>query len=137
MPGFVRLACHVVLPSKAACGFQDCSCTALCTQSVLEFKGGETVALERLKYYLWDTDLVAKYFTIRHALILLPHTPSCGRQCTVSVTDCKYYRSSEVAKNRYLSRVISLPEREFDCVPVSLQNADVVCVGFPTKNGEV
>eukprot|EP00242_Pyramimonas_sp_CCMP2087_P004138 CAMPEP_0198217980 /NCGR_PEP_ID=MMETSP1445-20131203/66748_1 /TAXON_ID=36898 /ORGANISM="Pyramimonas sp., Strain CCMP2087" /LENGTH=389 /DNA_ID=CAMNT_0043894845 /DNA_START=40 /DNA_END=1205 /DNA_ORIENTATION=+ len=37
--------------------------------SVLDFKGGESVALARLKYYLWDTDLVATYFDSRNGML--------------------------------------------------------------------
>jgi len=33
------------------------------------FIGGETAALERLKYYLWDSDLVATYFDIRNGML--------------------------------------------------------------------
>ena len=38
-------------------------------QAVLDFKGGESVALERVKYYLWDTDLVAEYFNMRNGML--------------------------------------------------------------------
>jgi hypothetical protein len=43
-------------------------------QAVIEFKGGESVALERVKYYLWDSNLVASYFTIRSTFSPLPCT---------------------------------------------------------------
>lgn len=33
------------------------------------FHGGETEALKRLKYYLWDTDLVASYFQSRNGML--------------------------------------------------------------------
>ena len=33
------------------------------------FKGGETEALARLKYYLWDTDLLANYFQTRNGML--------------------------------------------------------------------
>jgi len=38
-------------------------------QAVHRFKGGETEALARLKYYLWDTDLLAKYFQTRNGML--------------------------------------------------------------------
>jgi deoxyribodipyrimidine photo-lyase len=38
-------------------------------RAVLDFKGGETAALERLKYYLWDTDLIKNYKETRNGLI--------------------------------------------------------------------
>ena len=39
------------------------------TQSVLDFRGGETAALARLKHYLWDTDAVSKYFDTRNGML--------------------------------------------------------------------
>nr|WP_294899894.1 DASH family cryptochrome [uncultured Pedobacter sp.] len=39
------------------------------TRSVLNFKGGETEGLKRLKYYLWDTDLLKQYKKTRNGLI--------------------------------------------------------------------
>ena len=41
----------------------------LLSQAVHRFKGGETEALARLKYYLWDTDLVASYFQTRNRML--------------------------------------------------------------------
>jgi len=38
-------------------------------RAVLPFKGGETVALERLNYYLWETDLIRNYKETRNGLI--------------------------------------------------------------------
>lgn len=38
-------------------------------RNVLNFKGGETEALKRLKYYLWDTDLLKQYKKSRNGLI--------------------------------------------------------------------
>lgn len=39
------------------------------SRSAFTLKGGETAALERLKYYLWDTDLAADYFNIRNGML--------------------------------------------------------------------
>ena len=38
-------------------------------RAVLDFKGGETEGLKRLKYYLWDTNLLQKYKLTRNGLI--------------------------------------------------------------------
>lgn len=38
-------------------------------RSVLHFKGGETEGLKRLKYYLWETDLLTSYKKTRNGLI--------------------------------------------------------------------
>lgn len=37
--------------------------------AVLDFKGGESAALERVQYYLWQTDLVASYFDTRNGML--------------------------------------------------------------------
>ena len=37
--------------------------------AVLSFKGGETAALQRLQYYLWDSDLVKSYKETRNGLL--------------------------------------------------------------------
>jgi deoxyribodipyrimidine photo-lyase len=39
---------------------------------VLPFQGGETAALQRLKYYLWDSDLISTYFDSRNGMIGAP-----------------------------------------------------------------
>nr|QIQ49259.1 DASH cryptochrome [Volvox carteri f. nagariensis] len=38
-------------------------------KAVLDFKGGETAALARLRYYLWDSDLIASYFDTRNGML--------------------------------------------------------------------
>ncbi len=38
-------------------------------RGVLKFKGGESAGLERLKYYLWQTDCIASYKKTRNGLI--------------------------------------------------------------------
>lgn len=42
---------------------------ALHPNAALDFKGGESVALQRLKYYLWDSDLIATYFETRNGML--------------------------------------------------------------------
>ena len=39
------------------------------TRGVMEFKGGETAALARVKDYIWDKDLLRKYFDTRNGMI--------------------------------------------------------------------
>ena len=39
------------------------------SRSVLVFKGGESAALERLRYYLWDTNLIRDYKETRNGMI--------------------------------------------------------------------
>ncbi|GIL83479.1 hypothetical protein Vretimale_11168 [Volvox reticuliferus] len=38
-------------------------------KAVLDFRGGETAALARLQYYLWDRDLIAAYFDTRNGML--------------------------------------------------------------------
>lgn len=38
-------------------------------RGVMSFKGGETAALERVKEYLWEKDLLRKYFDTRNGMI--------------------------------------------------------------------
>ncbi len=38
-------------------------------RGVMEFKGGETAALARVKDYIWDKDLLRKYFDTRNGMI--------------------------------------------------------------------
>jgi len=38
-------------------------------RGVLDFKGGETAALERVKEYIWDKDLLRNYFDTRNGMI--------------------------------------------------------------------
>jgi len=39
------------------------------TDGLSKKQGGETTALARLKYYLWDSDLIADYFNIRNGML--------------------------------------------------------------------
>jgi deoxyribodipyrimidine photo-lyase len=39
------------------------------TRAVIDFKGGETEAIRRLRYYLWEKDLIATYKETRNGLI--------------------------------------------------------------------
>lgn len=61
------------LPSLEALGVPDDEAKVVRKgpheKAVLPFKGGETYALQRLKYYLWDSDKVATYKETRNGLI--------------------------------------------------------------------
>ncbi|KAK9815662.1 hypothetical protein WJX72_007553 [[Myrmecia] bisecta] len=56
---------NVIVPE----GAQPLATPQLPAQAVLQFKGGETAALARLKYYLWDSDLLATYFDTRNGML--------------------------------------------------------------------
>ncbi len=38
-------------------------------RAAIQFKGGETAAIQRLEHYLWETDAVADYFNTRNELL--------------------------------------------------------------------
>lgn len=46
-----------------------CYKSTLCVFFHPHIQGGESVALARLKYYLWDSDLVADYFNTRNGML--------------------------------------------------------------------
>lgn len=54
------------IPTLADLGLEE---PTVDERSVLNFKGGETEGLKRLKYYLWDTDLLQQYKKTRNGLI--------------------------------------------------------------------
>lgn len=54
---------HIVTRPLSACN------TALMPVVGCVLQGGETEALKRLQHYLWDTDLIAKYFEIRNGML--------------------------------------------------------------------
>lgn len=52
---------------RPCCSFLSNSCNVHHLLCLLQ--GGETEALKRLKYYLWDSDLIARYFDIRNGML--------------------------------------------------------------------
>ncbi|KAG7670913.1 hypothetical protein Ndes2437A_g04546 [Nannochloris sp. 'desiccata'] len=54
-------------------------------RAAIIFKGGESAALDRLKYYLWDSDLIADYFNIRNGMLGEKYStklaPALGHGC--------------------------------------------------------
>ena len=64
----LRCLLFCLLPVRSS--FQCCLPAPVpACQGVLDFKGGETAALERLHYYLWGSDLVATYFDTRNGML--------------------------------------------------------------------
>jgi deoxyribodipyrimidine photo-lyase len=53
-------------PSLRDWGFNE---SATCNQFDISFEGGEDEAIARLKYYLWDTDLIKQYKETRNGLL--------------------------------------------------------------------
>lgn len=54
------------LPTLNELGYDE---IAVDERAALNFKGGETAALERLKYYLWDTHLLKSYKNTRNGML--------------------------------------------------------------------
>ena len=46
-------------------------------QAVLDFKGGEAAALQRLRHYLWDSHAIASYFDTRNGMLGEPLGCGC------------------------------------------------------------
>jgi deoxyribodipyrimidine photo-lyase len=46
--------------------------------ALLLLQGGESEALKRLKHFLWDTDLIAKYFEIRNGMLGADYSTKFG-----------------------------------------------------------
>jgi hypothetical protein len=47
-------------------------------RGVMTFKGGETAALERVKDYIWDKDLLRNYFDTRNGMIGADYSTKVG-----------------------------------------------------------
>ncbi|EFJ39190.1 hypothetical protein VOLCADRAFT_101264, partial [Volvox carteri f. nagariensis] len=54
---------------KAVLDFKAIATPCLHLGTVRYLKGGETAALARLRYYLWDSDLIASYFDTRNGML--------------------------------------------------------------------
>jgi len=54
------------IPAMSSFGYEDYEQDV---RSVLAFEGGETAGLARLKYYLWDSDLIKEYKETRNGLL--------------------------------------------------------------------
>ena len=66
---FLPLTCNVepgTIPGLTDFGHEEFS---LDNRTVIPFKGGESEGLKRLRYYLWETDLIKRYKETRNGLI--------------------------------------------------------------------
>jgi deoxyribodipyrimidine photo-lyase len=88
--------------------------------SVLDFRGGETAALARVKEYIWDKDLLKDYFDTRNGMIggdystkfspWLAHGCLSPRQV---VLECQRYEQQRVANKSTYWVVFELLWRDF------------------------
>lgn len=123
---------------------------------MLEFKGGETVALKRLHYYLWDSDLVADYFNTRNGMLggdystkfspWLAHGCLSPRQIFHEISKYEsqreknkstYWVSFELLWRDYFRRDTSTCRRLLWRIAAALQNAWLTppCRFFTQKHG--
>ena len=67
LPAVQRMASYDPTPSEILPGFDFPAKPD--ERSCLDFRGGETAALERLRYYLWESDLLSTYFETRNGMV--------------------------------------------------------------------
>merc|ERR1712176_791383 len=89
-------------------------------RGVMEFKGGETAALARVKDYIWDKDLLRKYFDTRNGMIgadystkfspWLAHGNLSPRYVAM---ECKKYEEARVANKSTYWVVFEMLWRDF------------------------
>jgi len=89
-------------------------------RGVMPFKGGETAALERVKDFIWDKDLLRNYFNTRNGMIgadystkfspWLAHGNLSPRHVAM---ECKKYEESRVANKSTYWVVFELLWRDF------------------------
>jgi deoxyribodipyrimidine photo-lyase len=57
------------LCTDVSSSFSDAETRERRDPDMLRFQGGEHAALQRLEYYLWDSQLLSRYFTIRNGML--------------------------------------------------------------------
>jgi len=67
-------------------------------RGVMPFKGGETAALERVKEYIWDKDLLRNYFDTRNGMIGGDYSTKVCNPMQVCHTNKSCVTKSEHAK---------------------------------------
>jgi deoxyribodipyrimidine photo-lyase len=90
------------------------------TRSVLDFRGGETVALARVKEYIWDKDLLKDYFDTRNGMIggdySTKFSPWLAHGCLSPrhvALECARYEEQRVANKSTYWVVFELLWRDF------------------------
>ncbi len=65
-------------------------------QAAIAFEGGEAVALQRLKHYLWDTGAISTYFDMRNGMLGADYStkfsPWLARGC---ISPCTIYHEAK------------------------------------------
>ena len=89
-------------------------------RGVMEFKGGETAALARVKDYIWDKDLLKSYFDTRNGMLGADYStkfsPWLAHGCVSPRTiamECRRYEEERVANKSTYWVVFELLWRDF------------------------
>jgi len=89
-------------------------------RGVMEFKGGETAALARVKDYIWDKDLLHKYFDTRNGMIgadystkFSPWLAHGNLSPRFVAMECKKYEEARVANKSTYWVVFEMLWRDF------------------------
>lgn len=90
------------------------------SRGVMEFKGGETAALARVKDYIWDKDLLRKYFDTRNGMIgadystkFAPWLAHGNLSPRYIANECSKYEEQRVANKSTYWVVFELLWRDF------------------------
>ena len=89
-------------------------------RGVMQFRGGETAALQRVKEYIWDKDLLKDYFDTRNGMIGADYStklsPWLAHGCVSPrfvAAECKRYEETRVANKSTYWVVFELLWRDF------------------------
>lgn len=90
------------------------------SRAAFDFRGGETLAMARLKYYLWESDLVARYFDIRNGMLGGDYStklaPALAHGCISPrriYWDIKKYESQKIANKSTYWVIFELIWRDY------------------------
>jgi deoxyribodipyrimidine photo-lyase len=90
------------------------------TRGVMEFRGGETAALARVKEYIWEKDLLKDYFDTRNGMIGVDYStkfsPWLAHGCLsprLVAMECKKYEEARIANKSTYWVVFELLWRDF------------------------
>ena len=89
-------------------------------RGVMEFKGGETAALARVKDYIWDKDMLKKYFDTRNGMIgadystkFAPWLAHGNLSPRYVASECRKYEEQRVANKSTYWVIFELLWRDF------------------------
>jgi deoxyribodipyrimidine photo-lyase len=123
------------MPTLKDLGYTDeqiASAEKLDPRSVMDFRGGETAGLERVKDYIWNKDLLRVYFDTRNGMIggdySSKFSPWLAHGCISPrhvASECRRYEDQVVANKSTYWLVFEMLWRDF-CKFFCLKNGDSV-----------